>query len=295
MVLQPVVMHTPAYPSRELTRREELLLRIASMSPAPTAPPRKAPDILIDGIVADVVARPFRIQSPVFRPRFHFRAAEDRLLEELSTSAIAGDERAEAARLLAAIGSRRSLPALMMLYRNPQTRESALAGIVRLADAPILAALVTEETTPPGDRPSLISAMLRRDPARGARLLIPMIRDAELSRPAMAALDTVAAPEFPASSRRVVVAALFEELRGPRIDDRMAAARALGRIDGPETAARLIEMADRNDCRREALAALIWCGGRSASATAALEAARRSPRLASTVRSLELTLGEAPI
>jgi HEAT repeat protein len=92
--------------------------------------------------------------------------------------------------------------------------------------------------------------------------------------------------------RRSVTAVLFDELQGPRVEDRLAAAQALGRIDGPETAARLADMAERNVSRREAVAALIWSGDRSKAAAAALEAARRSPRLASTVRTLELTMTE---
>jgi hypothetical protein len=291
-----VVKYESSYPWRPLTRREELLLKVGSMSPRPAARLPKGSDVIIHGLVSDVVWRPLEFQSPAFRPRFHARAAEHRLLEEIASPgrSLPAKERVEAVRLLAAIGSERSLPALVVLYRDPSTREAALAGVVRLADATTLAMLAVEPVTAAGDRAVLLSAMLRREPELAVRLLIPMIQDTAMFAPAMAALDAVASGSFGNGERRAVIGALFDELRGPRVEDRLAAARALGRIDGPETAMRLAEMAEHNDSRREALAALIWCGGRSAAATAALEAARRSPRLASTVRSLELTLGDVP-
>jgi hypothetical protein len=286
-----LVSLTPDYPSRELTRREALLLRLAMMSPrkSAAADDRSGAEVLVDGIVSDALWRPWAGSWPAFRPRYHCRAAEERLLERLAGGGEDIEERVGSARLLSAIASPGSLAALVTLYRDESTREAALPGVLRLADPPTLAMLARQGGVA-RDRPRLIATMLRRDPQKGARLLLPLIKESGTAAAALDALDSLAAADCPAAVRRGVTTALFDELQGSRVEDRLAAAQALGRIDGPEVAARLADMAERNLSRREALAALIWCGGHSEAASAALESARRSPRLSSTMRSLEMTM-----
>jgi hypothetical protein len=289
-----LVAIAPPYPSRALTGRDELLLRLA------LAPSRVVADVdvrsgaavLVDGIVSDALWRPWQGTWPAFRPGYHAGAAEERLLEQLAGNAGSAEERVEGTRLLSAVGSPASLGMLVTLYREEPTRQAALPGVLRLADAPTLAILARRAPAAVDVR-LLVAAMLRRDPGCGARLLLPLIKESTTSVAALDALDWLSAADCPSAVRRSVTAVLFDELQGPRVEDRLAAAQALGRIDGPETAARLADMAERNVSRREAVAALIWSGDRSKAAAVALEAARRSPRLASTVRSLELTMTEA--
>jgi hypothetical protein len=74
---------------------------------------------------------------------------------------------------------------------------------------------------------------------------------------ALAALDDVPSPP---------VEVLFAALNNPRRATRLAAARALGRIDGPVVTARLAAMVRANVNRREALAALASSDGPEAKA-----------------------------
>jgi hypothetical protein len=275
------------YASRALTDRDRLLLQLASISTHPPGPRQSPREILVQGLLADALNGPMRGRPAAWRLRDHGRLAEEQLLEDLAV-AEGSVQRLEDVRLLASIATARSLPALVTLVRDPQTRRAAMPAILRLADAPTLAMLARQ--TPAGDGRDLLAAMLRRDSRQAVRLLLPLIKDPAMLPAAIAALDSVASDS---QVRRNLTAVLIEELQGPRVEDRLAAARALGRFNDPETAARLSEMADRNVSRREALLALIWSVPRSASASAALNAARRSARLSSTVRSLELTMSES--
>ena len=85
-----------------------------------------------------------------------------------------------------------------------------------------------------------------------------------------------------------VLARLFERLDDPHVAVRLAAARALGTIDGPAVTARLAEMVQHDQNRREALAALISSTGPEA--VHYLARARKSEMLSSQIRALELEL-----
>jgi hypothetical protein len=67
---------------------------------------------------------------------------------------------------------------------------------------------------------------------------------------------------------------LAAELRSPLVERRLAAARALGAIPNPEVTEMLGRMLQREDCRREALAALMLSD--NAAARQMLRSARRS-------------------
>lgn len=67
-----------------------------------------------------------------------------------------------------------------------------------------------------------------------------------------------------ARDRGRVVEELFARLDDPRVDVRLAAAKALGYLDGPVVTARLAGMVEGNRHRREALAALMQSDGREA-------------------------------
>lgn len=67
-----------------------------------------------------------------------------------------------------------------------------------------------------------------------------------------------------APDRRQVVEQLFARLDDPRVEIKLAAAKALGYLDGPAVTARLAGMVEANRHRREALAALMQSDGREA-------------------------------
>ena len=285
------VLYVPSlsspYAPRALTDRDRLLLQLASISEHPAGRRQSPRDVLVQGLLSDALNGPMRGRPAVWRPRDHARRAEEQLLEE-PAAAEGLAQRLDDVRLLASIATVRSLPGLVALARDPQTRQAAMPAILRLADAPTLAMLARQ--TPPAEGRHLLAAMLRRDSRQAVRLLLPLVKEPATLSAAIAGLDSIAAD---AQVRRNITAVLIDELQGPRVEDRLAAARALGRFNDPETAARLAEMADRNVSRREALLALIWSGPRSAAASAALDAARRSARLSSTLRSLEITMSDA--
>lgn len=77
---------------------------------------------------------------------------------------------------------------------------------------------------------------------------------------------------------------LIRCLNDPRVDVRIAAARTLGKIDGPVLTKRLAEMAERDENRREALMALASSDGAEAKAFVR-QAAQRGP-LASATRAV---------
>ena len=86
---------------------------------------------------------------------------------------------------------------------------------------------------------------------------------------------------------------LLAELGDARSDTRLAAARALGRIDGPELTVRLADLVRRDVNRREALAALMLSAGPEAQQF--LEAASRQKSIASVIHSVKLTLSNRRI
>jgi HEAT repeat protein len=96
------------------------------------------------------------------------------------------------------------------------------------------------------------------------------------------AADALAAAKYAPSE---VVPVLLEQLDSPSVTTRLAAARALGAIDGPQTTAALAKLVQSGSNRREALAALMLSGGddarrfvAEAETDAPLAAAMRSVR-----------------
>jgi hypothetical protein len=86
------------------------------------------------------------------------------------------------------------------------------------------------------------------------------------------------------------VDALFARLNDPRRANRLAAARALGRIDGPVVTARLAALVRQNVNRHEALAALASSDG--AEAKAFFEWALSSKELGAAARTARQGLNQ---
>jgi hypothetical protein len=158
----------------------------------------------------------------------------------------------------------------------PATRPAVIPPPPR--DAQTLASLALEETGTQQQR-QLIAELIQSNDPSAVGLYLQLVMD---RRRRDVALDALAGVKDPP------VQALIEELSNSRVAIRFAAARALGRIDGPVTTGQLAELVRRNTRRREALAALLYSDGPDASAY--LENARRVPALASTLRAVEIQL-----
>jgi hypothetical protein len=108
-------------------------------------------------------------------------------------------------------------------------------------------------------------------------LYLKYVRDPATRDDALAATERVQHPPLNQ---------LLDALDDPHEDVRLAAARVLGRIDGPVTTAALVRRVNDPAIRREVLAALMFSDGPEAATF--LRAARGDPRLAAQVHSLEL-------
>jgi hypothetical protein len=147
-----------------------------------------------------------------------------------------------------------------------------------LRDPRELANLAVKEKDPRKQR-ELIAEMLRGQGDLAVALYLEMVVDAKWRAVALSALDDVKDPP---------VQAFIDELGNSRVAVRFAAARVLGRIDGPETTLALVRMVERNTKRREALAALMYSGGTDAAEF--MDEARHVPGLAITVRAVEMQM-----
>jgi hypothetical protein len=160
----------------------------------------------------------------------------------------------ETARKFCDVATAKSLPVVMKLWRNENLRDETIAAVIRLADAPGLVQ-AARETKEPVERRRLIAALLNRPAPQAMPLYLSLVD--EMKNDALAALDQLNRPPTDA---------LMAQLSSPRGDHRIAAALALGHIDGPATTRRLIDMiaADRN--KREAFIALASSRGQEAQA-----------------------------
>jgi len=148
-------------------------------------------------------------------------------------------------------------------------------------DARTLASLALEEKEPQRQR-QIIAQLIQSDDPAAVGLYLQLVVDRKRRNLALDALADVKEPP---------VQGLIDQLSNPRVAIRFAAARALGRIDGPVTTEQLVALVKRNTQRREALAALLYSDGPDASAF--LANARGVPALASTLRAVEIQLKTA--
>ena len=206
-------------------------------------------------------------------------------LSRLARSPDASRRRA-AARLLGELRLPQTLPVLLELARDPNTRPAVLPAVARMADEPTLAALA-RHTPDEADRTYLLAELLGRGSGRATTLYLRALADADAAPAAVQALNRI----NPADPPPQVVDTLFGHLRHPNAALRLAAAKALGRIDGPVVTARLEAMVRRDDNRRAALAALL--ASDSPEAARFLRSARRSPALAGAIDAVAAQKGAA--
>lgn len=186
--------------------------------------------------------------------------------------------RASAIRLLGMVGSPQSLSFLLPLLQEPKVSPAAMQAISQLADISTIARLIPSAKDD-AEKSQLIAAMLRRNPAAAMSQFLRLVENDQTRQAALQSLDELDHPPM-----RELMAALS----AANVADRIAAARALGHIDGPKTTAELVSRIDKNISRRECLAALILSRGKEAK-TAVAEA-RQSPLLEPLVRALQSEL-----
>jgi hypothetical protein len=179
-----------------------------------------------------------------------------------------------AAQLIASMADEDSVPLLMQMDRTAATRDAAIRGLASVASPALLARLVRSHTVPE-HRQSLIAGLFRS--TDGIKTYLDLVSDRSTSSDALATLDRVKTPP---------TEMFFAALSDPHISVRLAAAKVLGRIDGPQTTQRLVAMTEHNQSRREALIALADSRGPEARQFLA-EAGRGGP-LAGPVRSILL-------
>jgi len=124
------------------------------------------------------------------------------------------------------------------------------------------------------DRLAGIVALLKQGDDGSTQRYLEQVADPATRHDALSALMMVNPPP----TERMIAA-----LSGPRADLRVAAALALGQIDGPVLTRRLIDMVAADQSRREAFIAL--ASSRGAAARAFVRQATESENLAGLARS----------
>ncbi len=194
--------------------------------------------------------------------------------------AVRGDDakrRLGAARLLARVGTRRSLPVLEELLADPATHAAALRGASRLVDDRSLARLAAAEPDA-ALRRELLQTLAARDSRAAAGLYLEFVRDERSGSEALKAI---------VDSQRAAVDQLFAYLESPQPAVRLSAARALAALTDPAVIERLAQSLDGIG-RREAIVALL--SSPSAEAARYVDQARQNLYLVATVRAAEQQL-----
>jgi hypothetical protein len=173
-----------------------------------------------------------------------------------------------AIRLLAEIGSPRSVPDLLRASTDSNLHVASINALGRLADSAILDQLASQEPNRELQR-SLLTALLGRGDLDSYRLYLSYLQNEATAETALAAAEQVPNPPMEI---------LFAALGSPSELERLAAARVLGRIDGPATTARLVAMLEEGTSRQEACVALL--SSRGPEAVSFVRNARTNPTLA---------------
>lgn len=263
---------------RPPTLREQLAIR-AELARPPRVVGRAAVT-RVDAAVARAANGDADLASLGDELRAHVAAADlERRLAQLAEAG-PGASRLAAVRLLSSVGASRSVPLLVAMLDDPDAADASLEALGRLAGEQTLADLAAARAADPAVARQLCSALLRRGTPEAMQSYLGLVVAADTRGSALAALDGLAEPP---------VEFLLGELSAPQVTRRLAAARALGRIDGPATTALLAERVARGGTgRREALAALLCSRGDEAAAYVA--DVRGSSHLAAVVRSVEVQL-----
>ncbi len=171
-----------------------------------------------------------------------------------------------AARLLAEVGGPASVPILLEASSIPRLHDAAVAALARIADWSIVNELALRERNPDLQR-ALMASLLSRGDEPSLDCYLRFVENEGTSGTALSAADRVGDPPLEL---------LFAVLNGTVEPRRIAAARVIGRIDGPATTRRLIGMIEQGTSRQEACIALL--SSRGAEAVQFVEYASNDPQ-----------------
>jgi hypothetical protein len=143
---------------------------------------------------------------------------------------------------------------------NPPDHASLVRDLMPRANANALVRLVNQEKNPDLQE-EILSVLLSRGDPQSVGAYLDFVLQRAYAQRALSALDRLEEPP---------VEAIFGFLCGGHTSRRLAAALALGRIDGPETSRKLYEMVCGNVSRQEAMVALLASSGDDASRYVAL-------------------------
>lgn len=277
---QPAVGQRARDPS--LYEQAVLLSAFPKLTPRREASPNAQPsdaawDELIaklaDDPEADIELRLAELQADL--PRF------ERLLWKAVRHGD-GKRRLGAARLLARVGTPRSLPVLMELVGNPAMREAAVLGLARLVGPQDLARLAAVEPEARLRR-HLLDRLLAQRTQEAIGLYLILVHEPRMRSDALAA---VAAMDDPPADL------LLAYLDSPQGSLRLAAAQAVSRLSDPAVAEQLCQSLGGIG-RQEALIALLL--SQSAQAADCLSHARRNIYLMAAVQAAEQKLYSSDI
>jgi hypothetical protein len=191
-------------------------------------------------------------------------------------------ERVGAARLLARVGTSRSVPVLMELAGEPATHEPAVLGLARLGGDRDLAELAAIEPDA-ALRRQLLALLLARGTSEAVARYLNFI---SVPGSRAEALDVLAGTERPPAD------VLLAYLESPQGSTRTAAALALSRISDPAVVERLCDFVWTIG-RQEAIVALLL--NRSRQAAGCVNQARSNLYLVASVRAAERQLASLQI
>ena len=213
------------------------------------------------------------LSKPLMSSRSYF---ESRLLEMVRRAT--GDRLSATVQLLGQIGSETSVPTLIELSRRPETRVVAVQGLSRLGDFALLSQLAAVENDAELQQ-LLLAELLSRGDAQSVSSYLDFVASRSMHEAALAATDRVTNPP---------IEVLFQFMESHEYAKRFAAARALGRIDGPIVAKRLIALVAGSQRRQEAVVALLSSEGPEVQQFLAY--ARQHPLLNTLIRVGEIQL-----
>jgi hypothetical protein len=268
----PLVPAKTLVRSRPATPYEKLAFRLSTRrrSAARQQPDRE----LVEAAIERRVREPHADLDALAQPLLASRGPNESALLAWARRS-RGAPQVAAIDLLGRVGTPRSVPVLAGLVGAPETHAAAVRALARLADLETLVRLADAELDP-HLRQELMASLLSRGDAAAVAAYLDFVQRRETRASALAALDRVAEPP---------VALLFEFLKSPRQTQRLAAAVALGQIDGPDVSRRLIDMVLSDVPCHEALVALVASPGQEPSRF--VSQARSHPLLAGSVRSIE--------
>lgn len=279
----PAADAVPLIFSRPPSPLEEYLL--AASGPrrkrgAKQKPPKPAPDPVVAAVqvaVKRLVDDP-KVDARIVAESLRFAPAEcdSRLLWVLNGST--PTDRIAALRLLTEFRGAEAVPLLLQATRDAALHPTAVMALTRISGPEMISELAQREPDK-NLQSALFASLLTRGDAASLERCLEFIGNEKTSETALAACETVNNPPMEL---------LFSALQSSLVPQRIAAARVIGRIDGPATTQRLIAIVERGTTRQEACIALL--SSRGEEAVRYVADAERDPLWASVFQAARLYL-----